>query len=226
MNEKDERTESHKSFGQVSFSRISGSTGRLYGTSITHENTIILEISESQFTRHLNQYWYHPKDKLIEVQMSQSQFAELITSMNMGAGVPCTIRFIKGKGLIEKPKSYDNVRDEFKKEFQQEINRITENSQIALKTAKNILSQKTIKKSELSELVTVLNSIEQDLKENLRFVASQFDRQTDKSVNEAKAEVESFVENKIRSIGIDGLKMKTQSLLENNKENSQIESKE
>lgn len=86
----------HPSFGMLSFSRAHGGHSNLFGSSIQHRDTIHMVLKEGTVSRDLNEDWYFGGPEIVEVEMSQSQFAELITSMNMGSGVPCTIKFIKG----------------------------------------------------------------------------------------------------------------------------------
>ena len=93
----------HPSFGMLSFSRAHGGHSNLFGSSIQHRDTIHMVLKEGTVSRDLNEDWYLGGPEIVEVEMSQSQFAELITSMNMGSGVPCTIKFIKGKDVSLNP---------------------------------------------------------------------------------------------------------------------------
>ena len=75
----------------LSFHRTRSShASALFGSSIKHKDTIRLEISHGELERGLNHDWYHANKCIVECEMSQSQFAEAITSMNMGDGVPVT----------------------------------------------------------------------------------------------------------------------------------------
>ena len=77
----------------------------------------------------------------IEVALSAAQFAEAITQMNMGEGVPCTLRSVEGVSMENVPDEVvaENVqiRDGFKdkllgvanilKEAHEEMDRVVEN---------------------------------------------------------------------------------------------------
>lgn len=70
----------------------------LFGSSIKHHDIITLRISPAYMDRDLNYDRYYAENHpYIEINMSQSQFAQAITSLNMGAGVPVTLRQINGE---------------------------------------------------------------------------------------------------------------------------------
>lgn len=85
--------EEHPSYGMLSFSRhTSNYSHPLFGSSVKHKDTIHLKLKTGSVKRHLNQDWYFGEGLLFDVEMSYSQFAQLITCMNIGDGVPVTIR--------------------------------------------------------------------------------------------------------------------------------------
>lgn len=91
----------HPSYGMLQFCRTTGSPRTLFGSSIQHGDTITMYLREGEVSRELNRNIYFGSEKIVKLEMSYSQFAEAITSMNQGFGVPVTIRFIQGKGMIE-----------------------------------------------------------------------------------------------------------------------------
>lgn len=90
----------HPAYGMLSFSRRSGSKTPLFESSIEHRDTIAMTLTHGDVTRGLNTDWYHGNGIIAEVEMSYSQFAEAITSMNMGSGVPVTVRRTEKDGKI------------------------------------------------------------------------------------------------------------------------------
>lgn len=114
----DFKKEKHESYGQISIrrSQVGGTGVNLCGSSIKHNNVIALSISPSVKDRGLNKDWFHTEGiPYIEVEMSYSQFAEAITSLNVGEGVPCTVAQINGKTIEYCPE--DNKRQQFENEF-------------------------------------------------------------------------------------------------------------
>ena len=86
-----ETIKKHPSYGMLSFHRVHGAATPLFGSSVQHRDTIRLTLKEGEVKRSLNTDWYFGGKQLFEVEMSLSQFAELITSLNMGDGIPVTI---------------------------------------------------------------------------------------------------------------------------------------
>jgi hypothetical protein len=216
-----EEKEEHESFGLLSLARISHSADKinLFGSTIRHGQTILLSIFKASKHRAYNRDSYFAKEKVIEVEMSPVQFSEAITSFNIGSGTPVTIKSICGERYNYPPPT--DIRQKFEDEFKSDLKRTNENSLEAIKKVRGILAQKTIKKSDLTEVLSLLVDINNSLASNTEFVYHQFNAQIDKSISEAKGEIEAFIENKVRSTGLDSISKSFDagSLLEH-KENS------
>jgi hypothetical protein len=65
-----------------------------------HQHTVVLRIEHADRRRDLHRDWIHGTDRIIEVEMSEAQWASFVSSMNT-SGVPCTLREIQGEGKIE-----------------------------------------------------------------------------------------------------------------------------
>lgn len=110
-------SERHESYGQVSFNRISCTPPLdLYGSNLKHGNIISLSIRRSTKNRNLNRDTYYGGEEIVEVKLSSAQFAELLTSLNVGSGVPCTISHIFYNPMAECPETSQRQlnEDEFK----------------------------------------------------------------------------------------------------------------
>lgn len=196
----------HESYGLIGCSRLSSSPGHpLFGSSILHSNSIMLRIKTAEVDRHLNRDWYHGKDLLVEVELSPTQFAEMITSMNMGEGVPCTIRRTESKVRIEDPPEVKQ-RQVFEEEFQDDVNRVTELYNKDYTEVQELLTKKEqLKAAERAKISTFLFELTRTIDDRMPFLQRSFNKAMDKTVHEAKGEVEAFVMNKVTSLGIEGL---------------------
>lgn len=200
-----ENKEKHESYGMIGFSRSYGGERYLFGSSIPHNNVITLTIREGEKDRSLNKDWYHGRRRLIEVEMSQSQFAELITSFGHGDGVPCTIREVMGERKEECP--FNNKRMEFENEVKEHIEEIHADTEKLLKEVAYLFNEKkTLNKADKEKVTDLLNKINREIKSNTPFIMSQFNEQMDKTVKEAKGEVEAFTQNKMHSLALEALK--------------------
>ena len=129
--------EEHESYGMLQIHRQTCSPAiNLYGSSITHSNLISLSITTGTKTRNLLNDWYSNGKTIIEVIMSDTQFAEAITSLNMGNGVPVTLHRIQGKSIAPCPE--ESKRQLFEKEFEQDCRDVSNQLKEALKESESL----------------------------------------------------------------------------------------
>lgn len=190
----------HPSYGLLQFSRMTGGPTNLFGSSIQHKDTIRLRINECAVERNLSTDWYYDQGKIIEVEMSYSQFAEAITSINMGSGVPVTIRYIKGEGSVE-PCPFVDKKQLFEEEFKHKLDEANATTnQLISNVEKLFTDKKTLTKKDKEEVLSMLTKIYQSINNNSSFVYESFNEQMGKTTLEAKGEIEAFMQNKLNSI--------------------------
>jgi len=206
----------HESFAMLGITRSScGFSQNLFGSSIQHSHTIKLKIAPAKIDRMLNRDWFHANTKsYIEVEMSYSQFAEAITSMNVGDGVPVTLRRLDGR-MIEDCPQFDK-RQEFEKEFEKEMQKIGKSLRVLTEQAEALLSEKKPPtKADKETILKGIKMVRQEIESNVPFIQSSFNEQMDKTVLEAKGEFEGFVMHKVISTGLEGLQKEFKMLGDN-----------
>lgn len=191
---------SHPSYGTLAFSRRTGGATPLFGSSIEHRDTIAMTLYHADITRGLHNDSIYGNKKIAEVEMSYSQFAEAITSMNMGSGVPVTIRWTEKDGRIPTC-DFVSKREQFADEFKEHVNKAMDDSQNLIKEVWDLFNQKkTLTKADEETILSKLSKLSMDIGCNMDFIADQFNEQMDKTVMEAKGEIEAFCQNKVNSI--------------------------
>lgn len=150
----------HESYGLAGFTRstIGGSGVNLFGSSIKHSNTICFRVYHAEVERNLNQDWYYASGRLpiVEIEMSQSQFAEMITSMNIGDGFPVTIRSIDGKQMEKCP--HESKRQQHANEFKAHMAKFAASLEVDKKKLYDII-EKRIPKKDQQDLKNTLNGM-------------------------------------------------------------------
>ena len=193
----------HETYGMLLVHRMeSPGEAPLFGSSIPCKTQIALTLRRGVEERHLNHNWFLGQEELFEIRMSPAQFAEAITNMNVGSGVPCTIRYIKGQGDLG-PCPYRPKFDEYGHEFSGKIANIDSNIVKALDDISAALDAKTIKKSDLREVQTLLKRVRQDLTSNLSFVQKSFDEYVAETTSDAKQEIEAFMQHRLTELGLE-----------------------
>ncbi len=205
----DEKIFTHESYGIVSFNRITGGSRRLFGSVLPgHSETIRFTVSRGERHHSLSRDWFFPRKNLIEVELSPAQFAELITTMNMGAGVPCTIKYLDGK-TVEEPPMTDIEQEEIRTGFGEEMKKLG-NSLIELSnTVTEVISASRLSKQDREKILNGVAGLIQEVKSNLPFVETSFREATEKVVMAAKAEFEAFMVHSIARAGLTALNGKT-----------------
>jgi hypothetical protein len=199
-------SEKHPSYGMLAFHRVTGGDPNLFGSSVKHNQKIMLTLKEGEITRELNNDWYTGGKTLFEVEMSYTQFAELISAMNVGNGIPVTIRYTADKGQIEGI-DIKNKRTQFLDEFKAKNNDSAENIKNIINTLTAIFNEKKpIKAADRKEILSALNRLYNDVTSHNDFILNQFNESMEHITTEAKGEVEAFVQNKMNSIALAALK--------------------
>lgn len=208
-----EETLTHPAFGTISFSRVTGGDATLFGSSIKHNDRIALRIHHAKQDRGLSQNWHMPTEKIVEVEMSYSQFTECISSMNQASGVPCTIQYTEKDGTIPAIEENVSVRNQFLKEFHDHLETAMKTVQDQIDEIQSALdNKKNLGVNDKKDLISSLNSVKMNIGCNLDYVAAQFNEQMDKTVTEAKGEVEAFCQNKIMAVAQNALVENHESL--------------
>jgi hypothetical protein len=209
----DETIENHESFGLLQISRQTCSPPiNLFGSSVSHSNLISLTINRAEKHRNLHHDWYFGRESLITVIMSDVQFAEAITSMNMGSGTPVTLQRIGGQSI--KPCPEISRKQQIDNEFAKDVKKISDLTKAAAKEAQALLKGSgVIKKEDRMRIAELIYFIQMNVESNLPFLQSSFTKQVDKTIMEAKGECEAFVTNAIHKLGVEALQNKKPKLI-------------
>jgi hypothetical protein len=205
---RDSKIYSHPAYGTISVCRISCGGGgiTLFGSHIKHSNFITLRINTAKRDSNDNYDFIHADKQLIEVELSGVQFADLITSMNQGEGVPCTINRRETDWDI--PGIIDDATPitESRTAMQTQINNVMVRADDMMAKALAMLeSPKPLTKKEMAALNDNIKMLRQEIHSNLPFVGKCFDEKIEKTVSHAKGEVEAFVSGTIRAAGLDAI---------------------
>jgi len=200
-----ETRRTHPSYGKIAFTRTNSNGADFFGSELRQDNYISMEIRNAEIIRDLSSDKYWPDGPpLIQVRMSSGQFAELITSMNVGSGVCCTIERLNGKKVEEyqpQESRKEFVHNEFKLRMKEFANQLTEKQ----KQAKELINKKTLSKEDMRLLNNYIEWLSQEVSSNIPYFAERFQQTMDTVVHEAKLEVENAIQHKITTTGLNEL---------------------
>ncbi len=209
-------TQIHPAFGQIYFGRTSGHAN-FYGSELEQDHYITMEVHHSEVDRELSKDWYHTKGlPVVRLRMSSSQFAEAITSLNQGSGVPCTLEMIDGK-QVERMPTQESRKEFVHRKFEDRMKDFTKSIKERQTLAKELVKKKTLSKQDIHDLTNHLEWLTGEVERNIPFFAKCFQENMDEVVSEAKMEVENAIQHKITTLGLNALHAENRLLDDGNK---------
>ncbi len=200
---KEEENYKHPSFGQISFNRSNG-TNTFYGSELKQDHYITMELHQSEVRRELSKDWYFGHNILARVRMTSNQFSEMLTSMNHGSGIPCTIEYINGH-TVEKYPNPESRKEFVHRKFEDRMKDFADTIRKRQNIAKEIVKKKTLSKQDIHEFTHHLEWLTTEVERNIPFFAKCFQENMDEVVLEAKAEVENAILHKVTTLGMEAL---------------------
>jgi hypothetical protein len=201
----DKEPETHPSYGHAIFVRTTGHI-KLFQSPLDHHTEFItLTISESERRHDLGRDWRFARNPIIEVAFSSAQFAQLLTTLNVGEGAPCTIRRINNKEVPPIPEEEKTERGRIREDFAGELQKLISKFTSYQKEIEAILEKRSIGKKDRELIRTAWQQVRQAVESNWPFVVEQFERSTTKLETAAKAEVEAVITAAVEKLGLQKL---------------------
>lgn len=185
----------HPAYGVAGFSRVGGRFKRLFGSHLpNHESVIALRIGRAEeiTSDGSTHVWSSAKDAIVEVYFSAAQFAELLTTMNIGNGVPCTIRHVMREAAGPIPESDSTEIQRVRDAFQARADQLSADVSTLEEQVAELLEKKgALTKAEKDQIRHNLSTLKGSIRSGLPYVIEQFEEATEKVVQHAKAELDA-----------------------------------
>lgn len=187
----------HPAFGQIRASRVTTTGAGLYGSDFPHRSFLSITVTRSQLQRGLSHDRYSAREQLIEVHLSEAQWATFISSLNLGEGVPCTLDWLPGEPLPGIAPLVDKVA-QFKAEASEDL---TE-AEARIDEALALVRSGKLRKGELESL---LIQAKNHMTGGVDFVAKTFGEHVETTVENARVEIEAYVTGAVQRAGLQAL---------------------
>lgn len=197
--------ESHESFGLISISRVRGKA-RLFGSAISSHDTFFeLAVRQSVVRHSLGRDRYQSAGpEIVRVKLSAAQFAELITTLNVGSGVPCTLDLVMGEKVESPPEQYTEV-EKVEQEFASRAKGVVDSLLASQTVVKDLLGKKSLTSADKKAILSVVEDAARDIGRNMPFLLRQFGEAAEKVKTTAKQEVESFFALSLHRLGLESM---------------------
>lgn len=207
-------TVQHPSYGMIRLSRVnSGRQDYFFGSDVIPPAYIELTVSPGEVEMDMGRNWYgrsHTKE-YIKLKLTPVQFSELITSMNHGDDIPCTLEYVNGAKVIQQDNKETKIQ--FNKRKIKEMFTELYTKVIRAKRASELLNNsKPIPKEERQTIISSIDGIKQDLDSNLSWYLEQFNIEMDNIALDVKSNLEASIMQKITQLGIQEFKKLYQEL--------------
>jgi hypothetical protein len=206
--------EEHPAFGMIRASRttVGGGPGAgavLFDSDIKHGHTVRIVIERATRKRDLNHDWIHGGQELVEIEMSEAQWASFVSSMNT-SGVPCTLRRtetdIQVPGLPYAPRLAESMA---------EVKNAAVETFGKIRAARDDYEQAVAEKAGakvIKEKLRTLHYAIENSGANMTFAAKTLAEHAENVVQKARADIEAMVYQQAALLGLTG--EQAQGLLE------------
>lgn len=193
--------QSHPAFAVATVHTSSGTPRALFQSDLMHNNTIVLSIQTATRRRDLQRDWVHPRRELIEIEMSETQWGALVSSMGKGSGVPVTLRRTENEAFVPalpyQPRTAENRR-----EVRETVERLLADATAAM-AALDAAEDSKAGVKERRELRNKLRSTLDNAGGNARFAIDSLAEAAESLVNQAKADIETHIMRASATHGVD-----------------------
>lgn len=185
---------SHPSFCQIQASRVSGGASNLYGSRASHQHKVAIRIFTSKHIveDYFQERFFGDRKEIIEVEMTESQWATFISTMNVGMGTPCTLGRLQGERIPPPPIPVSH-KEHFDEQVKDKYRKILKE-----------LNEKLNKALEQIDEMKISNKMKESLKKNIalpfqhfesnsEFFVECMEEEKEKIVTTAKQEIEAAV---------------------------------
>lgn len=202
----------HPSFGLIGISRVHG-MARLFGSSVEHQNYVMLTIQKAFHQRdpklHCDWIFADRGLPIVEIAISFNQLSEMLFNSNVGDGVPCTIKGMRGGEYEQTWKEGEPPITESAKqyldEFESRMKETAADLKKAVKMAKDAIDDKNFGKGKREELFKEIDRASAQVSNGLPWALQQFIEKMEQVTMHAKAEIEAMFESKLRQAGVEAL---------------------
>lgn len=199
------KAEQHDAYGVIGVSHVSGQKD-LFMVDYPQEHYVVLRIKKAETRRNLSNTNVFGKAEIIEVAMSEVQWARMIAAPNRNDGVPCTLsRYTDPLTKEYKTPKLEGQHAASVETFSAEVraagSKVAGRVQEAQSILTSILAGGAPRKADLQKLKEALYFANQGLESSLGFVVGQAEEAIHKSAESAKAEVEAHVDFVMTKLG-------------------------
>lgn len=186
--------ETHPAWGLIGASRVSSSPpgATLFDSDIRHQYYVVVRLRRASRKRDLGHDYKYGEEQLVEIAMSEAQWASFLSTMNVGEGVPCTIESV-GREIVPGVEYEPRLAVSM-----DEVGNAAQKSMEEIQSAFDAYEQHKTKANRDTLKYAIRNA-----PANMAFAAKTLSEHAENVVQRARADVEAMVVSKAEQLGID-----------------------
>jgi hypothetical protein len=194
----------HPAYAIINAHRIHGRAS-LVGSHVDHSGFVRIEIkrADCQVDEFGERFW--GGKFVVSVDLSEAQWVALVSRMNMGEGIPCTLRHMQQGELVRVPELTPPIKVDEKLAEQADTHSASIDQLISTQIAALRKAADKLGKKDAERFLMDLRVLEGNLRENAKFHHECLTETKEKLVTEAKLEIEAAINSKITALGIQSL---------------------
>lgn len=206
----------HPAFGTVVVTHPRGGRSRMFGSRILHDSRIILSIHKAHTTRDLSHDWLSADETVLELEFTETQWAQFVASEGKGCGTPCTFKYLpkdyKGLEIVPEIAGDPDVRPEYHEELGEAVRKELESIRDSKAVLNEALESGKINKATLRQALSALDNASYRLAGTAQFIAKSFKEHMEEATSEAIMNVEGYAQKYARDLGLEVLKKTAERL--------------
>lgn len=200
------RVFNHPAYATISANRVSG-TANLFGSHVGHDGFVSIKVQPAEMTRTgYSESIYSNLQSYIEVRMSEAQWVAMVSRMNHGFGVPCTLVALgDGKTMASIPqipdveKASERMQTQIDDLLATKIREIEKQQDIIEKLCEKLPAKTR------SAILRELGLLTQHLEVNHQFAHTVLAEHKEKLVAESKVEINAMINSAVHGIGLESV---------------------
>lgn len=187
--------ERHPSWALIGVSRVQSGKGvPMFDSDVKHTNFVVMRVQTATRIRDLHRDWISSDQIILEIEMSEVQYASMISTMNSGDGVPATIRYTRDGNLVQVPGAPFDSRLE---QTHNEVTAKTEETFGRIEEAFKVYKAKPNAANRRALEVAIQNA-----SANIDFAAKKMTEHAEAVVQKARADIEAMMANAAAQRGL------------------------
>jgi hypothetical protein len=184
----------HPAWAMIGASRVSGGDAVLFDSDIRHNHYVVVRLRGATRRRslHRDSLFAESRAPIVEVAMSEAQWASFVSSMNVGDGVACTLRYREGQSIPGLP---------YESRLKESVDEVRGAADKALERVREAFA-KVEEKPNKGNIRALRFAIE-GMPNNMAFAAESLTEHTENVVQKARADIEAMVVSKAQQLGLE-----------------------